>query len=109
MSNASGNASYISRRPAWADHVRIDGEAVDYTWTAPTVAEAIDSDGEIGPALVDLTREDALYVNDVGVVLDPGVDRIFLLDTNFDVENARKLAIAINEACNRLQSAEDER
>ncbi len=45
-----------------------------------------------------------LYVNDEGVVLDQGPERIFLIDANFDVENARKLAVAILESCDRIES-----
>ncbi len=37
-----------------------------------------------------------------GVLLSQGPERIFLLDENFDVENARKLAAAILECCDRL-------
>ncbi|GAA3172689.1 hypothetical protein GCM10010531_27750 [Blastococcus jejuensis] len=98
------HAAYISRRPAWADRVTIGSEAIDYAWTAPTWPESIEPDGETCPVEVIITREDMLYVNDEGVVLDPGPERIFLLDTNLDVENARLLAQAILECCDRINS-----
>ncbi len=94
---APERAKMISRRPAWADRVAIGEEAIDYTWTAPTVPKSINRDGELCPVRVDITREDLLYVNDEGVVLDQGPERIFLIDASFDVENARKLAAAITE------------
>jgi len=96
------NATYISHRPAWAGNVTISEEAIDYTWTAPTVPESIEPDGDRYPAPVMLTRDDMLYVNDTGVVVDPGEERIFLLDGTFDVVNARKLATAIRECCDRI-------
>ncbi len=92
MAAVRTDAAYISRRPAWADRVTIGAEAIDYAWTAPTVPQNIERDGELCSAPVDITREDLLYVNDEGVVLDQGPERIFLLDTNLDVENARRLA-----------------
>ncbi len=105
MTTTENRAAYISRRPAWADRVTIGAEAIDYAWTAPTVPQSIEQGGELCPAPVDITREDMLYVNDVGVVLDEGPERIFLLDENFDVENARKLAAAILECCDRIDGA----
>ncbi len=99
------DAAYISRRPAWADRVTIGAEAIDYAWTAPTVPQSIEPGGELCAAPVDITREDMLYVNDVGVVLDQGPERIFLIDTNLDVANARLLAAAILECCDRLESS----
>jgi hypothetical protein len=98
-------ARYISRRPTWADEVRISQEAIDYTWRTPTVPECIEPSGEACPIRVEVTREDMLYVNDTGVVVDPGAERIFLLYAHFDVENARKLAAALTEACDRLDGA----
>lgn len=98
------HAAYISRRPTWAEHAETGDGAIEYAWTAPTVAQSIDRDGEMCVAPVMITRYDMLYVNDEGVVLDPGPERIFLLDTNLDVENARKLAAAIVECCDRINS-----
>ncbi len=102
MNDRTDLAPIISQRPAWADNVAIGEDAIDYTWTAPTVPQSIDQDGDLCPVRVDITREDMLYVNDEGVVLDPGLERIFLIDATFDVENARKLAAAILECCDRL-------
>lgn len=95
---------YISRRPAWADRVTIGSEAIDYSWTAPTVPGVIETDGGTYPVQVMITREDMLYVNEEGVVLDPGPERIFLVDATFTIENARKLAAAIVECCDRINS-----
>ncbi len=38
-------------------------------------------------------------------MLDQGPERIFLIDANFDVDNARKLAAAILECCDRIDGA----
>lgn len=100
-----GHATCISRRPSWADEVTIGGEAIDYRWTAPTIPESIEPYGDRCPAHVMVTREDMLYVNDEGVVLDQGPDRIFLIDANFDVKNARLLAAAIIECCDRIDAS----
>lgn len=97
-------ARCISRRPVWADEVRIEAEAISYWWTAPTQAISIEPNGDECSTLVELVREDMLYVNSDGVVIDPGPERIFLLDTNLDVENARKLAAAILECCHRIDA-----
>lgn len=107
--NVGHTAPIISRRPAWADDVRISQEAIDYTWSAPTVPIAIEPDGSLCRALVDLVREDVLMVNSDGVAVDPGEERIFLLDTNFDLPNARLLAAAILECCNRLDTTAAQR
>lgn len=96
----------ISRRPRWAEVVNIGPETIDYTWTAPTSPVCIERQGEFSVVPVELTREDALYVNDEGVGLDQGPERIFLLDESFDVDNARKLAAAILECCDRIEGAE---
>lgn len=101
-----GHATIISRFPSWSENVNIDAEAIDYTWTAPTVPESIEPDGERCPARVDLTREDMFYVALDGVVLDQGPERIFVLDTNFDIVNARRLAAAILECCDRIENAD---
>ncbi len=107
MSTTENRAAYISRRPTWADEVRISQEAIDYTWSAPTVPDCIDPTGETCPIRVEITREDMLYINHAGVALDPGPERIFLIDANFDVENARKLAAAILECCDRLDGVSE--
>lgn len=113
MINASAESTYISRRPAWADEVLMDESAITYCWTAPT--EAVDdpeSDavrkiaGEPCKAPVQITQEHYLDEDDQGIRITPGRSRIFLLDTNFDVENARKLAAAILECCDRLDVTE---
>jgi hypothetical protein len=101
-----GFAAVINRRPAWAGQTRIEPEAIVHSWMSPTVVKTIEHDGELYIAPVELVREDMLYVNDQGVVLDPGPDRIFLLDTNLDVANARRLAAAIVECCDRIEAAE---
>ena len=108
---ATETASIISRRPPWAERVAIGPEAIDYTWTAPTVPASLEFtvDGDIGPcgAPVDITRQDRFHVTEVGVALDEGPERIFLLDTTLDVKNARKLAAAILECCDRIEQAAD--
>ncbi len=100
-------APIISRQPSWATETRIDPEVIVHWWTAPTIAQSIESDGEFAPVTVEAVREDMLYVNGHGVVLDPGPERIFLIDSNFDIENARKLAAAILECCDRIDGASD--
>ena len=50
-------------------------------------------------------REDDVYVDGEGAVLDARVERIFVVETWFDAVNARKLAGAILEACDRLDAA----
>ena len=107
ITSRTDTSPYISRRPAWAEHIEINAEAIDYTWAAMTVPQSIDHNGEMWIAPVQITREDTLYVNDEGVVLDQGPERIFLLDGKFDVENARKLAEAIFECCDRLEALND--
>ena len=99
---------YISRRPAWAETVAMGPDTIDYTWTAPTVADVIEPpDGELIPVEVQLFREDAFSVGDNGVLLDEGPERVFVLDARLDLQNARKLATAILECCDRYDSTDD--
>jgi hypothetical protein len=102
------HATYISRRPAWADETDIDSEAIVHRWTAPTVAEAPDADiGEAFPIPVEIMQVDDLIVMGGGVTLHPGETTIFVLDTNIrDTVNARKLAAAILECCDRIEASD---
>lgn len=103
----SGTAAYISRRPAWAATTRVDSEAIIHTWTSGVDVEDIDEEtGSRGPVGVELFQVDTLHVDDEGVVLDPGEPRIFLLDSWFDIDNARKLATALRECCDRCEQAQ---
>ncbi len=102
MPDRTDTAPIISRQPSWATETRIDPDAIVHWWTAPTIAQSIERDGAFAPAAVEAVREDMLYVNGHGVVLDPGPERIFLLDTDFDAANARLLAAAIVECCDRV-------
>jgi hypothetical protein len=105
------HASIISSRPSWAEttEIALDSRrttSFTHRWTAPTVAEAASgSDGDVTPITVELEQTEDIYVNDAGVVLDPGPGaRIFLsdLDTWFvNVTEARRFAAAIVEACDR--------
>lgn len=97
-------ASYVSRRPSWAETTRIDPEAIIHGWTAPTTA--VDQEGV--SVIIELCREDGLFVHDEGVFFDPGETRILLLDTWLDVDNARLLAKGILECCNRFEDTTHE-
>ena len=110
MINRTDIAPLISPRPAWADSttIALDG-AVVHNWTAPTVAEGIQPDGEFVPVRPELDQPNDLRVTDRGVILDPGEARVFLFDIRFDVANARLLAQAIVECCDRLDAAGGDR
>ena len=106
-----GLAPVISRRPAWADETRLLPDVIVHTWVAPTVACGMEAnDGELVPIRVEVDRMDDLRVIEAGVILDPGVTRIFLLDTAIpDTTNGRLLAQAILECCDRIDAAGGER
>jgi hypothetical protein len=103
-------APIISRRPTWAGETRIEPDCIVHSWTAPTVAMVSESAEEtLSRAPVELYREDSLLVYPDGVALDPGPWRIFLLDTLIeDTVNARRLATALLECCDRIEQASDE-
>ena len=110
MNDRTDIAPVIFPRPAWADETQLEASTIDYTWTAPTVAEGIEPDGgEFVPIRVELNQPNDLRVTEKGVILDPGVTRVFLLDTRFDSANARLLAQAIVECCDRLDAAGGDR
>ena len=97
----------ISRRPTWADQTEVDAEAIIHRWEARTEAFG-DPDLEDEPSYpirVEILQFDDLRVHDVGVAIAPGRPVIFLLDTNLDTANGRKLAAAILECCDRLDAS----
>jgi hypothetical protein len=103
-----GRATYISRRPAWADETRVDPEAILHTWRSPTVAMGADDHGggKTYPIPVEILQYDDLTVFPSGVSVERGEPVIFLSDLFIqDTENGRKLAAAILEACDRLDGA----
>jgi hypothetical protein len=105
--NQSGTAAYISRRPAWAARTRVDSDSIIHTWASGVEVEDIDEEtGSPGPVGVEIFQVDTLHVDDEGVVLDPGEPRIFVLDSWFDIDNARKLATALHECCDRYEQAQ---
>lgn len=102
----SGTAAYISRRPAWAARTRVDSESIIHTWASGVTVDDVDEEtGSPRPVGVELFQVDTLHVDDEGVVLDPGEPRIFLLDHWFDMDNARTLATAVLECCDRYEQA----
>jgi hypothetical protein len=105
--NHSGAAAYISRRPAWAARTRVDADSIIHTWASGVEVDDMDEEtGSPGRVDVEIFQVDTLHVDDEGVVLAPGEPRIFVLDTWFDIDNARKLAMALNECCDRYEQAQ---
>lgn len=100
---------YISRRPAWADETRIEADSIVHGWTAPTVACVLNpGHEEVGtsPAPVEIYRYDDMLVFPNGdVTIEEGPWRIMVLDETFeDTQEARKLAAAILECCDRIEA-----
>ena len=110
MSDRTDFAPTISPRPAWADRTELHPDSIVHAWTAPTVAEGIEPGGDFVLIHVEVLQIDSLDVTDDGVVLDPGPGRIFLLDTGIaDTANARRLAAALLECCDRIDAAGGDR
>jgi hypothetical protein len=101
VDHSSDSAAYISRRPEWATTTRIESEAITHSFTAPTVASTIEPDGRAVRAPVEMYREDSLLAYPAGIALDVGPERVMVLDEVLDLENARLLAQAILQCCNR--------
>ena len=100
--------------PAWAEDSRLfpdtdDLHGVAHSWTSPRLAEVI-VPGEPGRVRVsaEIYQRDDLELSAAGVWLTRGLPYIFLhpLDVSFDVEQARLLAAALIECCDRIDGAQ---
>jgi hypothetical protein len=98
-------------RPTWATNSEITHSSitagdtvVHHSWSSPSVGQ-VWSSGERGPAEVEIVQADVLQSTDAGIVAatESVIIHLSWVDAQFDnTIEARKMAAAILECCDRL-------
>lgn len=99
----------VTGRPAWAEKALFDHDTeevvgITYMWTAATVAQTVESNGETCPLHVYVLQRDDLRITADGV--EPGEPAtIHADDLVLTPDQARRFAAALIEAAARIDGA----